>query len=94
MDKVKYQETQNTILEVGKKIRFLRLDLFVDAINEAEAVAPMVDPTMYRAAMKNLKIVKNMAEGLMEFQNNLPEVSSILDGLIDAEKYNETHSTL
>jgi len=94
VDKEKYTQTQNTVLRVGKEIRFLRLDLFVDAINEAEAVAPMVDPTMYRAAMKNLHIVKKMAEGLMEFQNNLPEISSVLDGLIDADQYHKTHAGL
>lgn len=94
MDKKKYTETQNTILRVGKEVRFLRLDLFVDAINTAEAVAPITDPTMYRAAMKNLRIVKKMAESLMDFQNNLPEFSAILDGLKDADHYNNTHTGL
>lgn len=92
MNKEQYQKTQDTILKVGKEIRFLNLSEFVEDIERAEGVAPMIDPTMYRAAMKNLQIIKKMAYGLMEFQNNLPEISSILDGLADAEKYNQDHA--
>ena len=94
MDKEKYTQLQETILRIGKEVRFLRLDLFVDAINNAEAIAPMTDPTMYRAAMKNLQIVKKMAEGLIDFQNTLPDFSEILNGLQDADQYNKTHAGL
>lgn len=94
MDKKKYHETQNKILEIGKAARYLRLDEFIDQINVAEAVAPMTDPAMYQAAYKNLQIVKKMARALIEFQNSLPDERDILDGLMAAHQYKQTHSGL
>jgi len=94
MDRETYQKTYKKILEAAKEIRFLKLDEFVDAINMAQAVGPMADPTMYRASMKNMEMLKKMAQGLIDFQNSLPENREIIDGAIDAHHYKETHKGL
>ena len=94
MDNEKYIETQKVILQVSKDIRFLHLEDFIAAINGAESVAPVIDPTMYMAAMKNLRIIKGMAEGLLKFQDSLPELNEVFEGLQDAEYYKQTHTGL
>jgi len=91
MTEEEYKKTQDIILRVGKDIRFLNLTEFIETIASTESIAPMIDPTAYRAAMKNLSVIKEMAYGLIDFQNKLPNLSSVLEGLADAKQYKESH---
>lgn len=84
-----YIKTQNLILSLGKEIRFLRLDLFLERIRGAENLGSILDPTQYMAAQENLEIIKTMACGLMKFQESLPEISSIVDGMMSAQRYKD-----
>jgi hypothetical protein len=62
MDGKKYIETQMRLIEMAKIANSLDLEAFLKCISNAEAVAPMVDPTLYLKAMDNLKAIKNLAE--------------------------------
>jgi len=63
-----YKLTQEQIMMLGKLVQSLKLKEFIETINVAEAVAPIMDPTMYREAGNNLGSIKNMACSLRRFQ--------------------------
>lgn len=62
MNGQEYVKTQMLLLEMGKIADSLNLKAFLKCISNAEAVAPMLDPTMYMKAHANLQAVKKLAE--------------------------------
>ena len=80
MTNEKYTETQKKILELMSIVRELDLEDFIDSIHRAEAVGPMIDPTMYRAGSQNLQMIKELAEGLQKFKESFPDVQTVVKG--------------
>lgn len=62
MNGKEYIQTQMRIIEMGKIADSLDLDGFLKCISNAETVAPIIDPTMYLKAQKNLSAIKNMTQ--------------------------------
>ena len=89
--KLRYQHTQDKVLRISKEIRHMDFDWFLDQLAAAENIAPMIDPTMYRAASKNLELIKKMANLLLVVQDDLPEIPELIQGLEQAKEYNDTH---
>jgi len=87
MDKILYKKTQDKILELVPIVRELDLDLFIKNIDIALAAGPIVDPTTYRHAQKNIQIIKNLAIGLREFKKSIPDLSTVLEGHILAHQH-------
>lgn len=56
-----YIETQMRILEMAKIAGSLDIDTFLLCISNAETVAPMIDPTLFMKAQKNLTAIKKLA---------------------------------
>ena len=71
---VEYEMTQAQIVMMARFVRDLPLEDFLQAIDRAEAVGPMVDPTLYIRGRDKLEQIKKMAQGLRKFQLALPEV--------------------
>lgn len=71
MNDVEYRSTQNQLLIVASLVRELDLDGFLERINKAEAIGPIVDPTLYRAAMANLSVIKSLASAANVFRKEV-----------------------
>lgn len=61
MDGKTYIETQMRVIEMGKIADSLDLEAFLKCISNAEAMAPVIDPTMYRKAIANLTAIRDLA---------------------------------
>jgi len=68
MDKKKYRETQSSIFIIAAMVERLDLQGFLAAIDKAETVGPIVDPTLYIRGRRNLQTIKNFAGSLLTFQ--------------------------
>lgn len=75
-----YMQTQTDLIAVGRTIDRLDLDGFLASISKAEALAPVLDPTMYRKAQANLQGLKKLAESLRPAQAAFAELrGSVLE---------------
>jgi hypothetical protein len=74
MTPAQYIETQMRLLEMAKIADSLDLDAFLQCISNAEAVGPMIDPTMYMKAMDNLSAIKKLAKVAVQVKATYGEV--------------------
>ncbi len=63
-----YKETQEALAIVEGIVRGLKLKEFLDSIEEAESLGPILDPTLYRAAADKMHRIRRLAIALMVFQ--------------------------
>lgn len=63
-----YINAQNQIGLLAGIVREIPLDDFLAMIDRAETIGPIVDPTLYIKAGKNLAKVKRLASALREFR--------------------------
>lgn len=56
------------MIHIGKTVERVDLDEFLKAINQAQAAAPMLDPTLYRKASRNLDAIKKLATIMKTYQ--------------------------
>ena len=68
MDKNEYLMVQNQILLIAGLVRDMPLTEFITAIGKAEALGPIIDPTLWIKGNKNMDIVKSLAVKLQSFQ--------------------------
>lgn len=69
-----YTQTQTTILMLVGIVHDLPLDEFIAAIHHANAVGPIIDPTLYIKASSNLDKIGTLAHGLRKFQQAIETV--------------------
>lgn len=63
MNADEYQDTQNRLLAAYLSLVGLPLAEFLGAIDRAETLGPIRDPTLYRAAADQLARIRTLAEG-------------------------------
>jgi hypothetical protein len=63
-----YLQTQHTVCLLMGLVESLPLAEFLDAINRAETLGPIVDPTLYRQASGTMHEIKTCAQALREAQ--------------------------
>lgn len=68
MNDADYTSTQYQLMILATIVSGLDLDGFLKRIDMAEAAGPILDPTMYRAAMTNLNSIKRLAIAANEFR--------------------------
>ena len=71
MSEPEYLMLQQQIVMLAGMVRDMDLTGFLRAIDTAEAVGPLFDPTLYIAAHEKLRVVRTLAEGLMLFQKSI-----------------------
>lgn len=71
-----YMKTQMQMVKLGKMIQPLRIGEFLRAIANAETVAPVVDPTLFRKAQGNLTALKELAQALLVVQEKFALVQN------------------
>ena len=74
MSEEEYVQTQNTIFMLASIVHDLPLDEFIVAIHHANAVGPIIDPTLYIKASDNLDKIGTLAHGLRKFQQAIETV--------------------
>lgn len=72
----RYIKTQNEMVQLAAKIRWLKLDLFLNQISNAETIAPILDPTLYRKASNNVQALKKLAQTMLPVQEAFDELMS------------------
>lgn len=73
-----YSQTQSQIILLATAVNGLDLDGFLARISQAEALAPILDPTLYRRGAKPLGEIKRLAMALRPFQ---AEIRRQVEGL-------------
>ena len=68
-----YLQTQTQVCLIAGIVRELPLRGFIDAMAGAEALGMIRDPTLYRAANRNLSALRGLAEALLAFQAKVIE---------------------
>lgn len=63
-----YLLTQQKIILFAQLVQDMPLAEFLDRISTAEAIGPMIDPTLYMKAQRNLDAIKDLAGALMKFK--------------------------
>ena len=61
MDQNEYLAMQRTLLALSAALVRFRLTDFLSSIDHAQAVGPVLDPTLYRRGMDNLQFVESVA---------------------------------
>lgn len=79
MDEAVYTQTQQQIVLLAGLVRDLPLQEFLQAIHRSESVAPILHPSLYMRGARKLEIVKQMAQGLRQFQKSLPSVEKCVE---------------
>lgn len=62
MTKEKYIETQIAMVNLGAQIEKLELDEFLAQISSTRTAGPLIDPTLYAKAAKNIEAIENLAK--------------------------------
>lgn len=76
MTDAEYQETQQQLLLMAQMISNMPdLSKFLERINTAESVGPMLDPTSWLKGRGNLDKIKKLARAAWEFQKAAREVA-------------------
>lgn len=90
-EKDQYQMTQELIITTCRTIMLLPLVPFVNSINRAETIGPIMDPTLYRDGATTLGRIKKLAEALLGAQKKIAAVhEEIKKELEEKEKKNGT----
>lgn len=74
LTQLEYQACQDLLLSLAGQVRLLPLGRFLRAIEKADGIGPLLDPTLWMRGNKPLMVIKKMAEGALAFQNSLPPV--------------------
>jgi hypothetical protein len=71
MDKLEYTAIQNQLVMLAGIVNDLDLDGFLAAINKAESIGPILDPTLFMAGSEKLRQVSNLAHAFKQVQNEV-----------------------
>lgn len=67
-----YTMLQSQLFTLANLVRDMPLDAMLEQISRTETIAPFTNPTLYRAGIAKLELVKRMAVALRGFQRSLP----------------------
>ena len=74
MDKETYAATQQILLDIARKVVLLQLDDFLAAIERADTLGPILDPTLYRAGVGSMMKIERIASACRAFQREIHAV--------------------
>jgi len=81
MKKEQYLATQELLLALSRQILMLPLKKFIEAIDLAETLGPVLDPTLYRQGADNLSAIRVLARAARKFQQEIERVRDDLTRL-------------
>ena len=68
MEEENYRNTQTQILLMAQLVKDLPLTDFIRAIDKADALGPLLDPTLWMRSQKTMRNIKRIAMSLSSFQ--------------------------
>lgn len=77
MNRVEYDIQLRSIFNAAALIRQLKIKDVIDAMSTAESIAPIVDPSLYLKAARQMEWQQKIAQAALKFQNTVEQV--ILD---------------
>jgi hypothetical protein len=76
MDKTEYSIQLQSILNLATLVNQLKIADVLQAINHAETLGPILDPTTYLKAATSLECQKTIVEAALQFQQAIEEIVS------------------
>lgn len=76
MDKTDYDLQLRSIFSLAALVRGLKIAQVLNAMNRAESVAPIVDPTLWLRASRSLQQQRKIVEAALRFQRVVKEVAA------------------
>jgi len=73
-----YQVTQDQLVIGARYLSALDMDGFRARISRSEAIAPIVDPTLYRQAHRRLEAINNLAAAAQSVQAALRALNAVV----------------
>ena len=71
MDNEEYSQTQATLMGLARVVNKMDLAGFLERIESADALGPILDPTLYSGAMDNLSDIRRLAASLKPFKEEI-----------------------
>ena len=68
MTNEEYLQAQHTLTMMAEILKGVDLTAFINRINRAEAIGPILDPTLYRDSMERVSALKETAQAARGFQ--------------------------
>lgn len=68
MNRIDYEITQQQIVFIGSLVKDLHLVEFIAAIDHADSIGPILDPTLWMRGNKEMMKIRDLAAGLRDFQ--------------------------
>lgn len=68
-----YERTQTALQSLRAQVEVLDLDGFLARITHAEVLGPVLDPTLYRRAARQLDVVKRIALAAKRLKEVVPD---------------------
>jgi hypothetical protein len=78
LSREEYDNVQSQLTTLAALVRLMPLGDFIEQLEHADTVGPMLDPTGWRAAREHLEMLKRMAIALHGFQRVLPTLEEAL----------------
>lgn len=78
MNDQEYQETQNALNLIARMISGLDLTGFLKRIDQADSIAPILDPTLYRDGAERMHAIKKLAQEAKRVQSAFIEMNEIV----------------
>jgi hypothetical protein len=71
VNEYEYQSVQHTLILLAQLIKDLDLDSFLFAIERADMLGPILDPTLYQSGMPKMRDVQRLAKAAKVFQDEV-----------------------
>ncbi len=68
MNQEEYLQTQTSLLMIEEIVKKLELREFLQWIGRADALGPILDPTLYREASESMDHIRKIAEVVIQLQ--------------------------
>lgn len=86
MESGEYLRTQTLMLAMAKQAEGMDMDVFLDSINSAQTVAPLVDPTLYNKGSAKLQSIKNIAQAFKQFKDVVEQEKAFMSSFSMSSK--------
>jgi len=80
MNQAEYEQVQHALEITAAMIINLDLRGFLNKISQTQALAPMIDPTLYRVASGRLRMIQELAQSAKDYQRVARKVAKELEG--------------
>jgi hypothetical protein len=74
MEPTEYRVQLQSVFNLGTLVRGLKLEELLQAMNRAESVGPILDPTLFQAAAPQMAWQKRAVRAALRFQREIESI--------------------